>query len=60
VGIVAVQLLPVVGLVSEDVAVKSKVMTETSASELELIVIYLVAELKFSHVGFEITLPFFL
>ena len=56
----AVQLLPVVGLVSEDVAFKSKVMTETSASELELIVIYLVAALKFSHVGFEMTAPFYL
>ena len=59
-GIVAIQLLPVVGFVREDVAFKSTVMTETSASELELIVIILVAAVKVSHVGFEMTAPFYL
>ena len=56
----AIQLLFVVGLVREDVAFKSTVMTETSASELELIVIILVAAVKVSHVGFAMTAPFYL
>lgn len=55
-----VQKVLVAGLVREDVAVKSTVIAETSASKVELIVNDLLAAVKFSHVGFEITTPFYL
>ncbi len=59
-GIVTVQKTPVAGLVKEDVAFKSTVMAETSASELDLIANYLVAAVKVSQEGLAMTTPFFL
>ena len=59
-GICTDQKLPVAGLVSEDFAVKSTAMAETSASELELIVNDFVAAVKVSHEGFAMTTPFYL
>ena len=55
-----VQKVLVAWLVKEEVAVKSTVMTETSVSKLVLIVNDLVASVKVSHEGFEITVPFYL
>jgi hypothetical protein len=57
---VTVQLLFVVGLVREDVAVKVTVMTDTSVSKLVLIANVLFASETVSHDGFVITTPFFL
>ena len=57
---VTVQLLFVVGLVREDVAVKVTVMTDTSVSKLVLIANVLFASETVSHAGFVITTPFFL
>ena len=55
-----VQKVLVAWLVKEEVAVKSTMMDETSASKLVLIVNDLVASVKVSHEGFEITVPFYL
>ena len=53
-----VQKVLVAWLVKEEVAVKSTVMDETSASKLVLIENDLVATVKVSHEGVEITVPF--
>ena len=55
-----VQKALVAELIVEEVAVKSTVTSDTSASKLVLILNDLVAAVKVSHEGFEITTPFFL
>ena len=55
-----VQKALVAELIVEEVAVKSTVTSETSASKLVLILNDLVAAVKVSQEGFEITTPFFL
>ena len=55
-----VQKALVAELIVEEVAVKSTVTSDTSASKLVLILNDLVAAVNVSHEGFEITTPFFL
>jgi hypothetical protein len=55
---VTVQKALVAELIKEEVAIKSTVMFETSASKLVLIVNVLVEASKMSQEGFRITTPF--